>query len=68
MKSVGSWKTSAVGVLGAIGIIATQLTYIFDADPNTVFSVEAFVGAFALIGIGWFARDNDVSSEKAGAK
>ena len=68
MKSIGSWKTSAAGVLGAIGIIATQLSYVFDTDPNTTFSVEAFIGAFALIGIGWFARDNNVSSEQAGAK
>jgi hypothetical protein len=63
-----SWKTTLVGVAGAIALIATQVVHLFDADPATVFSLEAVLAALALLGIGAAARDNDVSSEDAGAK
>lgn len=63
----GSWKTTTVGILSAIGIIATQVSYLLDANPETVFSIEACLAAIGMAGIGFFARDNNVSSEKAGA-
>ena len=62
-----SWKTTTVGILSAIGIIATQVSYLLDANPETVFSIEACLAALGMAGIGFFARDNNVSSEKAGA-
>lgn len=64
----GSWKTTAFGILSALGIIATQVSYLLDADPATVFSLEAVFAALGVIGIGFFARDNNVSSEQVGAK
>jgi hypothetical protein len=57
----GSWKTTTAGIVSGIAIIATQFSYLLDADPATVFA------ALGVIGIGFFARDNNVSSEKAGA-
>jgi len=59
-----SWKTLAGAVLvalGAIGAVLTGEQTIADAWPL----ITAALGA---IGIGWFARDNDVSSEDAGIK
>lgn len=63
----GSWKTTAAGIVSGIAIILTQVSYLLDANPETVFSIEAVFAALGVIGIGFFARDNDVSSEKAGA-
>ena len=64
----GSWKTTAAGIVSGIAIIATQVSYLLDADPATVFSLEAAFAALGMIGIGFFARDNSVSSEQVGAK
>ena len=62
-----SWKTTAAGILGALSVIAGQVATLFDTDPGTnpewniiVATVMTAVGLFA-------ARDNDVSSESAGA-
>jgi ammonia channel protein AmtB len=64
MKS--SWKTTVAGITAGLAIILSQVSYLFDADPQTVFSVEAVISALGLIGIGFFARDNNVTSEQAG--
>jgi len=59
-----SWKTTigAIAIaIGAIGAVITGEQSIADAWPL----VMAALGA---VGIGWFARDNNVSSEDAGAK
>lgn len=63
----GSWKTTAAGIVSGIAIILTQVSYLLDANPDTVFSIEACFAALGVIGIGFFARDNNVTSEKAGA-
>jgi len=65
MKSL---KTTIGGIIGGLALILAQVWYQIDADPETVFSVEIFVSGLGMLGIGWFARDNDVSSEDAGAK
>jgi hypothetical protein len=39
-----------------------------DGDPETQPNVEVVLAALATMGIGVAARDNGVSSEKAGAK
>lgn len=62
-----SWKTTVAGITAGTAIILSQVSYLFDADPATVFSVEAVISALGLIGIGFFARDNSVTSEQAGA-
>ena len=64
----GSWRTSLVAYLGAAAIILTQFVNLLDADPNTVFSIEAIMTAAAIFGIGKLARDKKVSSEEAGAQ
>lgn len=63
-----SWRTTAFGILSGLGIIATQFSYFLDNDPATVFSVEACFAALGIMGIGFFARDDKVNSEQAGAK
>ena len=59
-----SKNTTLTGILGALAIFATQIGYLVDADPATTFSVEAIIGALTLLGLGWFARDKNVSSEE----
>ena len=64
-----SWKTT---VCGAAGIIAAICTFVIvplcDADPATLPQWEVTIAA-VLAGIGLIAaRDNSVTSEKAGAK
>lgn len=63
-----SFKTSLWGIIGGLGMIATQVYYIFDGDPATTFSTAVIIAALAAMGIGINARDNDVTSEKAGAR
>jgi len=63
----GSWKTTTAGIVAGLAVILTQVAYLLDADPETVFSLEAVFAALGVMGIGWFARDNNVTSEQAGA-
>lgn len=60
----GSWRTTALGILGGIGILVGQATAVLDHDPATVFSWDLTLGALGLLGIGWFSRDKGVSSEQ----
>jgi hypothetical protein len=64
----GSWKTTVLGILGGLGILFGQVTALLDSDPNTVFSLETMMAGLGVLGLGFFARDNGVSSESAGAK
>ena len=63
-----SWKTTAAGILSGLSLIVSQLLYLIDSDPATVFSLELFIAGLGALGIGWFSRDNDVSSEEATGK
>ncbi len=63
-----SWKTTAAGVAAAVAAIAVAAHAVLDGDPATVPNWEA-VGAAVLGAVGLiFARDNSVTSEKAGAR
>lgn len=64
----GSWKTTAIGILGGIVILANQAIAFLDTDPETVFSFGQVAAALGMFGIGIFSRDNDKSSEEVGAK
>ncbi len=63
-----SWKTSLSGIAGIVGLIATGLSAQFDNDPATVAQwsiiIPAIIPAIGML----FARDNNVTSEQAGAK
>lgn len=64
----GSWKTTAAGILSFIAVLAVNVSAFLDSNPETTPEWSA-VGAAAVVAWGLFkARDNDVSSEQAGAK
>lgn len=62
-----SWRTTVAGIVAAVGILCTQIGNVLDKDPETVISWEAIMFALGALGVGWFARDNKVTSEQAGA-
>jgi len=65
---VKSWKTTTAGVGAILVALGSAMTAMFDADPLTVPDWGAVVAAI-IAGIGLItARDNDVTSEQAGAK
>ena len=66
--SAGSWRTTTAGVGAILSAVGAALSAHFDADPATVVSWPALAAAVS-IGLGLItARDNVVSSERAGAK
>jgi hypothetical protein len=63
-----SWRTTAVGILGAIGILAGQASAALDSNPATIVSFSEIFAALSVLGLGLIARDDSVTSEQAGAK
>lgn len=56
-----NWKTTAVGILGGVTLIIKNVVAVLDADMATVFSFEEITIALGLLGIGWFAKDSNVT-------
>lgn len=63
-----SWKTTILGLLGAIALLIPQVIAVLDDDPATQFSLAAVIAALGIGGTGIAARDNNQSSEQVGAK
>lgn len=64
-----SWKTTLAGVLAIVGAgISMIATPLLDGNPDTAALITEFLSIAAAGLVGLFARDNDVSSEEAGAK
>lgn len=62
-----SWRTTAAGLGAALAAIGTAISATFDADPGTVADWPTAI-AIAVAALGLLvARDNRVSSERAGA-
>jgi len=62
----GSWKTTVLGWLVVIGVLALQAHNLLDGDPTTVFDYKSITVALAGVGI-ILSRDNNVTSEAAHA-
>jgi len=62
-----SWRTTLVGVLGAVAILCMQGATVLDADPLTNPNLSEILAAFSVLGLGLISRDDNVNSEDAGA-
>ena len=71
-KKKSSWKTSAAGIIGGVMLILGEVLDILGVQVENLtdgkFSFAMLAAGLGAIGIGWFARDNKVSSEDAGVK
>lgn len=63
-----SWKTTTAGIGAILVAVGSILQAQFDGDPTTVPQYEVAIAAIMAGIVGLFARDNNVSSEDAGAK
>lgn len=68
MKPKTSWKTTTSGLVAGLMILLAQLQTVIDNDPETNPNIEIIVSAIGMIGIGFAARDNNVTSEEVKAK
>lgn len=63
-----SWKTTALGISTILAAVTAIVQALLDNDPTTnpdfTVAVAAIMSGAGLI----FARDNNVTSEKAGAQ
>jgi putative effector of murein hydrolase len=64
---MSSWKTTGLGLGTILAAVGTALAAYLDDDPESMPNIEILVTAITA-GLGLiFARDNNVTSEKAGA-
>ncbi|RMF95501.1 MAG: hypothetical protein D6727_10635 [Gammaproteobacteria bacterium] len=63
-----SWKTTLAGIAAIVAAIALAIAHQFDSDPTTAADWSAVITALTA-GVGLvLARDNDKTSEQAGAR
>ena len=63
---MNSWKTTVLGVIAGLIILLPELNDLLNGSSG--FDLPTVIEGFAAMGIGFFARDNAVTSEQAGAK
>jgi hypothetical protein len=63
---VTNWKTTAAGVLAALGILLAGASAMLDSDPNTTVNSKSMLEALGTLitaagigSIGWFSKDKD---------
>jgi hypothetical protein len=59
-----SWRTAATGYLAGIALLVKNAIAVLDTDSKTVFVWEEVAAALGMLGLGYTARDNSVSSEQ----
>lgn len=63
-----SWKTSAAAIVAALALLMGELSKDLDDDSETKSNWPSVIAeAAGFLWLGFAARDNNVSSEKAGA-
>lgn len=68
---MNSMKTTIAGIVAIVAVVAQGLVVLLDGDPETVVNLELLLREVTGIAIAYGllqARDNDVSSEEAGAR
>ena len=66
--AAASWKTTVFGATGLLYLLPPALHAQFDGDPTTIAAWGPVVAAAVTALAFFFARDNSVSSEQAGAQ
>lgn len=63
-----SWRTTFFGLLYACFVLVGEAYMEFDNNPDTKINWTNVGEALTVLGIGFSARDDKVSSEQAGIK
>lgn len=62
---MNSWKTTVLGIIAGLILILPELQHLL--NEASAFDLSVLISGLSAMGIGFFARDNNVTSEKAGA-
>ena len=65
---IKSWQTTALGIIAGLLVVLPQIQNLIDGNPATVFVWEFFATGLGMLGIGFFAKDGDKSSEDVGVR
>lgn len=63
-----SWRTTLSGVFSGLVLLLGQVQTLLDDDAKTNPEYTVIMAAVGMISMGWNARDEQVTSEQAGAK
>jgi hypothetical protein len=56
-----SWKTTVLGILGIVTLIASAAKAVLDSDPTTNVDLAIFLPALFAAVTGLFAKDSNVT-------